>query len=329
MKHAYTVLLSAALPILAQGQTLLGGSVTPVPGETGTVLTGAYLTPGPSGTGNTWDYSSFVQSAATPQVMVAVNTTPYGANYPTATVAQDAGGGAFGYYRGTADVFEAVGVQNAFFNLDCPTGLTVVQYPMSVGTSVTDVFSCPGVTFGEPFTRSGTITIEADGSGDLILPTGTVSNVLRLHWHQEYEDLGPNVSQVGTVDLYKHYKPGVHFAILSLNSTVAGITQETAELLDITNIGMEEAMRNTLGVDVYPNPTEDVMVVTWSVADGSAMTIELIDVSGQVVLREGYTGLTPGIQRDQMDVSTLAAGLYTLRVSDDQGNMGTKRVVVR
>ena len=97
--------------------------------------------------------------------------------------------------------------------------------------------------------------------------------------------------------------------------------------VDDINIGgassVEDLASNTF--DVYPNPATDVVTVELSEAGSADAQVEVLDIKGQVVSSEV---LTAGQSSIQVNTSTLASGVYTVRVKSESG-VATERVVIK
>jgi hypothetical protein len=105
-------------------------------------------------------------------------------------------------------------------------------------------------------------------------------------------------------------------ACIELSNTFTTVTVELCT-------GVADADQQVYGL--YPNPTEGLVTLTYRGAD-AAVAISVIDASGRAVM-EQLTALTSG-QRHQMDLGSLAPGLYTVRLSSE-GQFTTLRVMVR
>lgn len=72
---------------------------------------------------------------------------------------------------------------------------------------------------------------------------------------------------------------------------------------------------------VYPNPTNGVVMVSYFGKWNSAMNVEVLDITGQVVMRTQVTEYSYAL-----DLGNLASGVYTLRFTGD-GGTATRKVV--
>jgi len=85
-----------------------------------------------------------------------------------------------------------------------------------------------------------------------------------------------------------------------------------------TSVGVDEA--EELSVSFYPNPVVDVVTYTLEGQNGNT-NIDLFDVNGKVVASEIAQGT-----RGTMDVSNLPAGIYTVRITNEN-SVTTARMV--
>lgn len=327
MRSPLTLLLVCLFVVRTSAQDITSGQASFLPGESYLMLSGPSMDPGEPGAAMVWDLSSFSPSGTVWQTFVAPGSTTYGSSFPSATVAQEAGPGAWGYYRGTADAFEQLGVRNANQSVICSDAILVIPYPFTYGNEVTQAITCDGLTFGEAFDREGALTVSADGYGDIVLPYGTITNVLRVYWQQTYTDVGNNVDDYGYQTNYFWYKPGVHCPVMAVYHLETFSTfLDYSWLADQWSIGIEEALRNDIGIELYPNPaTHSVSVVLGATGH---LRMELIDGTGKVVRMLDLGDRRPGIQKEVIDLEGLAPGPYTVRVTDDHGGTGTQRLIV-
>jgi hypothetical protein len=74
-------------------------------------------------------------------------------------------------------------------------------------------------------------------------------------------------------------------------------------------------LANTLSV--YPNPTNGKFTVSISNNEATDMTIELVNISGQVVYRNDVKAAYS--YNEDIDASSFAKGVYYLKVNDGTG----------
>jgi hypothetical protein len=324
----YALLLAGAIAMPAMAQTLTNGDASPTPGQSFLYHSGAYIYPGFTWSGGDMDFTAFTATGSNTRQFVLPSSTTYASYFPSATVAEVAAPGAWGYYRSSATGFEQLGVRSATSSLICASGTNVVPYPISYEDQVYEDYSCSGLSGTVPFTRTGSNTVQADGYGNLITPYGTFANTLRIAIYNNYSDLGANIDEEGNVSSYLWYKPGITVPVMGIYdifTTFGGITQYTW-MIDQSSIGIEEALRNDIGMDLYPNPASNTVCIVFGAA--GRVALELVDDAGRTVRTQDTGTHAPGIYKQELDLAGIAPGLYTVRATDDHGGTGTKRLVV-
>jgi hypothetical protein len=164
------------------------------------------------------------------------------------------------------------------------------------------------------------------------MPWGAVSNVLRVHLVKHMVDNQYTPPSTFDNDTYTWYKPGVHGPVLSIDIVSASVFgfpfgDSSATFATAAAVGIEEALRHDIGVDVQPNPATDRVEVVFGLNGGLTAKIDLLDLTGQVVRTIARKTLAAGIQREFISLSELPAGAYLLRVTDETGAVGMKRLV--
>ena len=104
-----------------------------------------------------------------------------------------------------------------------------------------------------------------------------------------------------------------------LSEWSSSITEQT------TNVGIENRLASS--ITLYPNPANDVVNVECTMNNVQLQGIEIIDVYGKVVRTVVETCHGASLQT-RINVSGLAAGMYFVRVTTDQG-VATKPFVVK
>jgi len=83
----------------------------------------------------------------------------------------------------------------------------------------------------------------------------------------------------------------------------------------------------TKKINIYPNPSSETTVVSFSLSEQSTVSIDVIDVSGKVVLRIKETKFPEGEQQIPLKVDYLSSGVYTVVVYLNDGVYSEKLVV--
>jgi aminopeptidase N len=80
---------------------------------------------------------------------------------------------------------------------------------------------------------------------------------------------------------------------------------------------------------IAPNPSRSSFSLQYSVRSGGTTDLQIYDVRGRRVLSRNIPGVDSGIAFETVDTSTLASGVYFLRLSNSGGQATRKFVVLR
>jgi len=82
-------------------------------------------------------------------------------------------------------------------------------------------------------------------------------------------------------------------------------------------------------IQPYPNPAQNELVVDWIVKDDESLSLIIYNLAGQIVLKQKFEGLAPGLNQLRLNVSNLPTGSYY--VSHPKGTMfrGSRFSIVR
>lgn len=153
------------------------------------------------------------------------------------------------------------------------------------------------VPFTTPFVWDGVsniaVLVEWDRSST---PTGSIL------WGRSSQGVNANANRVGSTSLN-----ALVFLLNDRRPLIQFVIDSTANIADVVT-----------NVSVYPNPTTDVIYIS---SDQEMYNAAIIDLSGKTVFKSSLTGL-----QDQINISDLAAGLYLLRMTGEQG-VDTLRVI--
>jgi hypothetical protein len=97
------------------------------------------------------------------------------------------------------------------------------------------------------------------------------------------------------------------------------------DVLAHNSVGIDELGRNS--IEIYPNPAKNYLTVEASAVDGNVLSIEISNISGQVVMDKALNDFN-GYAKVQLDVSGLTKGVYFVKVFNSEVTT-TKRLVVQ
>lgn len=86
-------------------------------------------------------------------------------------------------------------------------------------------------------------------------------------------------------------------------------------------IGIRQIPVNSVFVNLYPNPTVQFVRLDVKYDNTSRIKIELVDMLGRVLNSDNLDVMKGQSSNYQLDVSSLAAGMYMFRLTTSKGNL--------
>jgi hypothetical protein len=293
------------------------------------------------GVGLVWNHSAVVETAdTTVYYFVDPSTTPEGALYSGATVAEQTAGvtGAF-YYELSGANFYRQGFTSPQLSMVYDNKLKLYQLPFQFGTTFTDSYTGWGFMTGLPDTTiidNGSYSFDVDGSGTLILPQGYFNDVYRVYYEETFGlkyDLGlGSPMTVASIDEfgYEYWKAGhvkpllIYYSTSTTDNIQGGTTTTIAVKYDKLampdgTVSIEENLVSQISVN--PNPCNEWAVVS---TPFSKAFFELSDMSGRIVM-----GRLLDQEETRIDLSALKAGIYMAKVTSAEGHTSVTKLLVR
>lgn len=139
-----------------------------------------------------------------------------------------------------------------------------------------------------------------------------------------------NMTGVGPFDLEPNESVKVAFAVIGANSiddleTSADQVQNMWDgITGIEEIGINPEV---FDLNLYPNPVSDFLAVSFNLTQKRKVALNVLNISGQVLLAESEKSYQIGVQEIKTDLSDLPAGNYLLQLIID-GQAVTKNIIV-
>ncbi len=89
--------------------------------------------------------------------------------------------------------------------------------------------------------------------------------------------------------------------------------------------GLNEAT-NVTALNIFPNPSTDVISVSFNVVDASDVTVEVLDMTGKVIETVSNASQVSGVQNSVVDIANYAAGMYMINIETKDGSVQRKFV---
>ena len=113
----------------------------------------------------------------------------------------------------------------------------------------------------------------------------------------------------------------------SIDQTLIG-TYEMQNPFTFGNVGIAEQNASEIGVLIYPNPADGGIVTVQFEETVQPSILELLDISGRTLLRKDFARSLASGQTLQFDVSEMAGGMYTIRVSFEDNSWLSRKLLL-
>ena len=103
--------------------------------------------------------------------------------------------------------------------------------------------------------------------------------------------------------------------------TTGSVAQGVEQAYEISSVGIKETALN-ISLSIFPNPTSDYLTLKVEDYNNEALSYNLIDEQGKLVLNEQIT-----TQDTQLAMSTLARGAYFINVLQANKKIQTFKII--
>ena len=112
---------------------------------------------------------------------------------------------------------------------------------------------------------------------------------------------------------------------------IKNVTDEAGNVMEdqeygFTFVGIEETILDAK-VNVYPNPADNVLNLSFVSNNNSEIVISLTDITGKILYNEP-ANISAGSNNMQIDVSGLSKGMYILKLEEGVSSL-QYRVIVK
>ena len=246
-------------------------------------------------------------------------------SFPSATLARrESGAPGYFYYQNTASDINRLGWFASATNYGIYTNGTVARefhFPITAGQTYTSTYQGVYAPFGvgEDSVRitSGSVSINADMQGQLILPYGSFSNVLRLHVMESFHIQTYILGFVATDDViaddyYYWFVEGTLQAVMVYGTTSTDGTPQASvfRYQDLSTTGVAELHADNFFL--HPNPSNGKIRIDHEGFSLKDFKFEICNAVGEKILFARIEGQT----EDEIDISSSPKGIYFVRISN-------------
>ncbi|MCB9231565.1 MAG: T9SS type A sorting domain-containing protein [Bacteroidia bacterium] len=297
--------------------------------------------PGPAGTGQTWNFSSFPDSTD-PFYLKAIDpaTGPHAADFGSnSTVGIVDGAGNYTYFNHTTGSYVITGVNNSLtLNNSAKYTKQGLRYtlPTTFNTTYNDTIAGQYSAIAGLAYRTGTVSTTVDADGTLIVPDGTThSNCIRVKHVATIRDSANffgNIIISNSVTTYHEWYVNTQALPVMVSYRVTGtaVGNNINEFLVYyaipdTSISRDEFNQN-VSFEVSPNPFSTSARLSFTLQQSGDLSADLIDLSGRVVRKLAGGMYGAGNHDLIVDGESLKPGVYFVRMRS-QGGQITRKLI--
>jgi len=326
MKNYTLFIIGTVLTIQTHAQiTLTSATSVPNIGDSYAFVVGnSTLNFDQNGANQTWDFSSLTGTAATYNYINLSNSLEP-ATYPSANVVENASGSE-GYLTNTSTEYSYIGQYIPGSGRIIYTDpRKYLIFPMNYNDVFNDTWSgtVENIQSAQTFDRAGSTEITVDGYGTLILPTGTVTNVLRVRAVANYEDEYQGFP-IGTYTdtIYTWYEAATNNFIASHSISWANfsLVLKFSSYMDNSLVGIDDPTSTVSDFTLFPNPATDFVQMKSS---SKVLSLQITDMTGKIFRTIDFSKQQEG----GFNVSDLPKGIYIVTCTSSTGQH-SKRIMV-
>lgn len=340
----FTAIVSIAFNTNAQLVTISETHQLPAFGDTIHYVDANSFGFDPTGTGpvtnKLWDNSALLNTGTTYDFFYVdpLTITGFGVDsFPAANIARgESGAAGYFYYQNTINNINRIGWFGSTSNYgiyENGTFAAEFHFPITAGQTVTSTYNGRYAPFnlGEDSVKIelGSLSINADMQGTMMLPTGTFTNVLRLHvlenFHIKTYFIGvPIQDNIIQDDYFYWFADTILQPILVSGTTFVDGTPQTPVLRYqpiSTTTGIQT--NNIEIANIHPNPSQDgIFYLEIGNYPGINAELKIYDVTGRELQKKALKETLIKIDLGKQD-----NGVYFLQINTGEKTVNKKILV--
>lgn len=306
MKKIYFAAAFAAMSFVNQAQPVVDASNFPtnLSAESYTAEADGF-DPGTPGTDKTWDFSDLDLTYSGAFELSPADGTPYATSYTLANHAHYYDGDLgemWAYYALSDERYEQVSmvIPNIIAISYGENPRTYLEFPLEYNDSFTDTYKASG-------SPEMSFTSTYDSYGTLIMPFGTIENVIRQ-----------KVVEAGLTN-YIWYNSETLYPIIqtALEDNSMGIIKASA---------LGTGTHDTKQFSVYPNPTSGLINVALPQGFEGNLSVGVYDMVGKCFSTKDNVAALDGNNLG-IDLSNCRPGIYMVKISGNGNQLVTRKII--
>jgi hypothetical protein len=318
----------------SQAQTISKSDLTPVIGEK--FLVHIYnnqpqISLENSGINQIWDLGNITRSAEVDKFYQVVDpaSTPF--KVPFASFAykyfilSDSSSKGYKYFKDTINGFYGISDILPYRSNEYSNPEFIYKLPLNINDSRNDN-SCYSTVLSSFYDElCGESSLKFDGTGKLILPSGTYNDVYRLVYENYY--LRKSLSDTIYTKSWFWYKKGIHFPIAEyVRFTMSGINYVTINVLNQSLLNAVSSFEPAKKLIVYPNPANGKLMIKNNEKNLMGFTISIYDWNSKLIKSEKIYNNTIEFE---MDLNGLKSGSYYYSIGNESESGSISKLIIK
>jgi hypothetical protein len=315
------------IQIAASGQPVLGDKVYPVAGTVYGYHDVPYLPAGKPGIGVRWDMSMLPTGTIVPYSWTTTDIAPGAGAFPSDALVLEVPGDPTSYYqRGdTALYWLGTYADTALVRFDPP--LAILDVPCGLNAHWQDSGVAAVTGAGRIDLRVTSLNATADSWGTLVMPYGTVNNVLRVRTEIVVTSRNDPAKIHKREVRYAWYSDQTPMPLLVISERFGWPPPERIlRWLDGSWQDGPERLFRPIVLRPFPDPCDDQVTVDLPAARADHTVVQLVDASGMVQKEWQVEFNSPQTRRMTLEMNDVASGQYTLTWIGTNGTLGNARL---
>lgn len=273
-----------------------------------------------------YDYSVLPSFNSSYEILGIDNlTSPFGTAYPNAnaTVSWSSFGNPYYHFQLTDTSYTYLGGGGSFGDYDYIDAYDQLRFPFTYNDTYTDSFLAISNIGGY---RSGSVTLNAEGYGTLLVPNQTFNDVLRVKRTSAYYDTINGNPRFTEETYYEYYKPGIpHYILLhgfytittGTSNPVSGsqLFYNSSAIVSKTKTDFEKETNYFIS----QNGNQWSLNVKNISVDFSSI-LNIYNLQGQLLMQDNLN-FTKESASKNLQHQQLANGLYLIQLIDSKGKL--------
>jgi hypothetical protein len=274
--------------------------------------------PGMEGIEANWDFSNLEIDESLVLYYVSSQETPHAEIIGDATMAAESVN-TYEYFLADSSVYAKVGSYIQPLLIDYSDPQDLLRFPFSYGSEFSDTFAASYQYQGYDINIDGVVNVVADGYGDLELPYGVVTDVIRVKYTSNYQEYFASGNIEDTVNYYAEnyvwYKNDLTHLLSMTHLEIEGSPFDFGVYLDKNHVGIQDELAEK--VELYPNPSTDFTHIEFQLTETQNVELTIHSILGKKLKSFKNEKLNSGFHKIPLNLEEFSSGTYLLKVEID------------